>query len=221
MKVTLEHYALLADVFQYPDESLADRAKATQSFLDRSYPEAGEAMRPFTSFVEKASMIELEELYTRSFDVQAVTTLDLGYVLFGDDYKRGALLVNLNREHREADNPCYNELADHLPNVLRLLPRLHDAELRDELVEKIVGSALRKIIGEFDPEKIDKKKKVYLKHHKTWIDRSEAYGTIYRKPLIALYAVLREDFSLQEAPAPEPTSDFLKNIGTEITLEAE
>jgi hypothetical protein len=33
-------------------------------------------------------------LFTRSFDVQAVTTLDLGYIVFGEDYKRGELLVN-------------------------------------------------------------------------------------------------------------------------------
>ena len=122
-----------------------------QAFLDRQYPEAGAALNAFTGFVSHASLVEQEELFTRSFDVQAVTTLDLGYVLFGDDYKRGALLVNLNREHREAGNPCHNELADHLPNVLRLLPKLQDAALRDELVDRDrcgIAGAIRFVVDE-------------------------------------------------------------------------
>ena len=221
MPNALAHYTLLADLFAYPDAGFADRVKRVQAFLDRQYPEAGAALNAFTGFVSHASLVEQEELFTRSFDVQAVTTLDLGYVLFGDDYKRGALLVNLNREHREAGNPCHNELADHLPNVLRLLPKLQDAALRDELVEKIIAPALRKIINEFDPEKISRKKKVYLKHHKTWIERSEDYGTIYQHPLAALYLVMEEDFHMTVTAPPRSTSDFLKNIGTEIELEAE
>jgi nitrate reductase assembly molybdenum cofactor insertion protein NarJ len=189
--------------------------------LDQHYPEAGAALQAFTDYAAQASEIELEELFTRSFDVQAITTLDLGYVLFGDDYKRGALLVNLNREHKEVDNPCHNELADHLPNVLRLLPLLQDAELRDEMVEKIIAPALKKMIGEFNPDRISSKKKIYLKHHKTWIERSEDYGRFYQKPLVALQVVLDEDFHPVETTQPRPSADFLKNIGTEIELEAE
>ena len=45
---------------------------------------------------------------------QVLATLDIGYVLFGDDYKRGELLANLNQEHRKANNDCGTELADHL-----------------------------------------------------------------------------------------------------------
>ena len=221
MKDSLQHYSLLADLFQYPVDGFSDRVNRVQALLDQHYPEAGITLQPFTDYAAQASEIELEELFTRSFDVQAITTLDLGYVLFGDDYKRGALLVNLNREHKEVDNPCHNELADHLPNVLRLLPLLQDAELRDEMVEKIIAPALKKMIGEFDPKRISSKKKIYLKHHRTWIEHSEDYGTFYQKTLVALQAVLEEDFHPAEITQPRPSADFLKNIGTEIELEAE
>ena len=73
--------------------------------------------------------LDLQELHTRTFDVQSLTTLDIGYVLFGDDYKRGALLSNLNQEHSRAENDCRGELADHLPNLLRLIPKLKDQDL--------------------------------------------------------------------------------------------
>ena len=68
------------------------------------------------------------ELYLRTFDVQAITTLDIGYVLFGEDYKRGALLAGLSAEHKKVSNDCGIELADHLPNVLRLLPKMEAGE---------------------------------------------------------------------------------------------
>jgi nitrate reductase molybdenum cofactor assembly chaperone len=222
MKHELEHYEQLAGLFSYPDKDFVDRVRQAQTLLDTRYPAAGEAMTPFTDFVAGASLTTLEELYTRSFDVQAITTLDLGYVLFGDDYKRGALLVNLNKEHRDVGNDCHNELADHLPNVLRLLPKMEDRELRAELVERIVGPALQKIIGEFDPGKIDSKKKVYLKHHKTWIDWSEDFGTVFQRPLVALYTVLQEDFDMTvKTTRPTPSVDFLKNIDSEIELETD
>ena len=152
MDQSFEHYNILAGLFAYPDSNFPANVKQVQKYLDQNYPKAGAELKKFTKFVSNASQTELEELFTRSFDVQAVTTLDLGYVLFGDDYKRGAGLVNLNREHREAGNDCYNELADHLPNILRLLCKMQKPEFRVELVEKIVAPALQKIIGEFDPE---------------------------------------------------------------------
>lgn len=221
MTSSLSQYPLLAALFRYPDAAYPGRAQAAQAALERTHPEAAEALRPFTRFVADAAPVTLEELYTRSFDVQAVTTLDLGYVLFGDDYKRGAMLVHLNREHAAAGNPCHGELADHLPNVLRLLPLMTDEALRAELVARIVLPALHKMIDDFDPEKMARKKKVYLKHHRTWIEQPEGYGTLYRLPLLAVRAALEADFGAREAAPPPATSDFLKNIGTEIVLEAD
>ena len=140
MKHSILHYELLADLFAYPREGYTGRVKEAQSFLDRHHPEAGRVLRPFTDYMSTLSLTAQEELFLRSFEVQAVTTLDLGYVLFGDDYKRGALLVNLNREHRQAQNDCGTELADHLSNVLRLLPKMQDEEIAEELVIS-VGTA--------------------------------------------------------------------------------
>ncbi len=221
MNNKLKHYPVLAELFRYPDATFPGRVQAAQRLLEELYPEAAAELKPFTEFASTADQATLEELYTRSFDVQAVTTLDLGYVLFGDDYKRGAVLVHLNEEHRLVGNPCGHELADHLPNVLRLLPLMTDEALRDELVARIVGPALRKVIREFEPDQAAKKRNVYEKHHKTWIDRSEDYGGIYRQPVAALFMVLAADFEIEEPAQPKPTSDFLRNIGTEIVLEAQ
>ena len=190
MNDAFEQYDRISGLFSYPQPGYPQTVKKIQIFLEEHYPEAGAELKIFSDFVATASQEVLEELYNRSFEVQAATTLDLGYVLFGDDYKRGAVLVNLSGEHKEVGNDCGYELADHLPNILRLLYKMEKTELRIELVQKIIAPALRKIISEFDPHKLEKKNVVYKKHHRTLIERSEEYGLIYQFPLKAVYKVL-------------------------------
>ena len=219
MKYSIAHYQFLADIYEYPMEGYSKKVRAGQEFLDKNFPEAAGMLRPFTDYMVTLPLKKQEELFIRSFDVQSVTTLDLGYVLFGDDYKRGELLVNLNREHREVQNNCGIELADHLSNVLRLLPKMQDEELVEELARRIVAAALRRMIPGFDPEQIELKDKFYEKRHKTIIDRDEGHYTIYQKALEALHWLIKEDFGIVEIETPEEVSDFLKNIHTEVKLE--
>ncbi len=219
MQKLTKHYSLIANLFEYPGEDFAERVKEVQEVLDACYPEAGNILSPFTDYMSRADLIKQQELFIRSFDVQAVTTLDLGYVMFGDDYKRGEMLVNLNREHREAGNDCGVELSDHLPNVLRLLPKMEDGFIVEELVKKVIAPSMRKMIRGFEPDQIELKDKFYQKKHKTVIERPDEHYTIYQKTLEALLSVLKQDFSFEEKEAPENTSDFLKNIVTEVKLE--
>ena len=71
--------------------------------------------------------------------------------MFGDDYKRGELFVNLNREHAKAGVDCGSELPDHLPNVLRSIAKWEHEELVAEFVEEILHPALARMIAEFEP----------------------------------------------------------------------
>jgi len=216
---SIKHYSLFANLFEYPGDDFNLKIEKVQTFLDKQYPEAGMMLQPFTDYMSKATLIKQQELFIRSFDVQAVTTLDLGYVMFGDDYKRGELLVNLNREHREVENDCGVELSDHLPNVLRLLPKMKDADIVEELVKKIVAASLRRMIMGFEPDQIELKDKFYKRKHKTIIDRPDEHYTIYQKTLEVLLFVLKKDFDFEEKELQEKTSDFLKNIVTEAKLE--
>jgi len=219
MNKSYEHYDRLSALFAYPQPGFPQAVEKIQTFLDENYPKAGAEMKIFSEFVASASQEVLEELYNRSFEVQAATTLDLGYVLFGDDYKRGAVLVNLNSEHKEVGNDCGYELADHLPNVMRLLYKMEKTEVRIELIQKIIAPALRKIIKEFDPHILEKKNVVYKKHHRTLIERSEEYGLIYQFPLRAVYKVLQADFEIREVEITKQSSDFLSSVGSEMKIE--
>jgi nitrate reductase assembly molybdenum cofactor insertion protein NarJ len=222
----LHHYQELAPLFEYPEQDYPARVKAVCELLESRYPLAAVELNAFAKALPSQNLVfsapaldEMQEIFTRSFDVQSITTLSVGYVVFGDDYKRGELLVNLNREHREAGVDCGSELSDHLPNVLRLIARWRDEEMVVEFVEEILHPALDGIIGEFDTARMEQRNRLYQKHFKTLIASSAERGTIFRMPLAALLAVLTEDFGLSERKRQEQESDFLRSIGRELDIE--
>jgi nitrate reductase assembly molybdenum cofactor insertion protein NarJ len=223
----MTRYERLADLFDYPGPDYPRRVSAARDLLAARYPEAAarletfaRALPPGDGTLSEEELHEVQEIFTRSFDVQPITTLGVGYVMFGDDYKRGEVLVNLSREHREAGVDCGTELPDHLPTVLRLLARWQDLELAAEFVQELLHPALEMMIGEFEPNHMKERNRLYQKHFKTLIASSAERATIYREPLLALLSVLREDFALSELEKPVQVSDFLSSIGRELDIEA-
>ncbi len=220
--MAIQDYAALAGLLDYPQEGFGAGVAEALPHLVPLYPAAADELTYFVEHISKLSLDQAQELYTRTLDVQAITTLDLGYVLYGDDYKRGELLANLNREHMDAGNDCGTELADHLPNLLRLMAMLGKTEFVDELVEHIIAPALRSMVREFDKKRLERKTKFYRKSYKTLIDSSKDEATLYVHALIGLYSVLQSDFALiPDVGTAEPgrNSDFLKFIGTEMEIE--
>ncbi len=220
MDQQLMDYHKISGLFVFPkDEDYVANVKEVQQYLYKVLPDAGKTLQPFTKIVETVSKIELEDLYVRTFEVQSITTLDIGYIVFGDDYKRGELLVNLNKEHKTYGIDCGNELADNLSNVLKLLNVLKDDELRDDLINKIMMPALIKMIEGFGEGQITAKDKIYIKHHKTLIEKHQAF-TIYKHALFALYQALDHDFDIKIEEQPQRSGGFLSSIKQEITLES-
>jgi nitrate reductase assembly molybdenum cofactor insertion protein NarJ len=221
MKMSLASYELLARLFSQPGPRLEADADAAIAAHREAYPAAAQALERFRELLPAGEPLALQELYTRTFDVQAITSLDIGYTLFGEDYKRGALLANLSAEHRKAGTDCGAELADHLPNVLRLLPRLADLALREELVQVLLAPAVREMIREFEPARLAKKEELYRKHHKTIIEVAAGdTRTAYRHALEALYEVLRRDFSLKVSLPIEQESKFAGSVSAEMGIES-
>lgn len=221
MNDSIAHYQVLATLFLYPGKINSQDILAVDKILKKNYPQAAAELQAFTDFVSVAPKKSWEEIFTRSFEVQAITTLDLGYIIFGDDYKRGSLLVSLTKEYKAAGIDCGTELPDHLPNILKLLPHIKDADALQDLVTMIIFPALTAIIAEFDPGKIDKNNRAYKKYYKTLIERSADCATIYELPLKALSLVLQKDFNLDDQAKADAfqTIDFLQSITAEIRTE--
>ncbi len=218
-------YDVLADLFEYPSESYPEKVRHTLKTLLKNYPKAADEVSLFLQVLPTDDVDKMQELFIRSFDVQSVTTLGIGYVLFGDDYKRGELLVNLNRCHKEHQINTHSELSDHLPCVLRLMAKLTDEEFAEELVIELVAPAIRKMIVEFNPKRIEEKNVFYKKHYKTLIETPGKNYTLYVHCLRAMHHVLESDFSVLEKTTKNQSravtlNNFLGSVSKEIEIEA-
>lgn len=216
----------LAGLFDFPGPDYPAAVVAAREAVAGRFPTAGTELAAFarrlpggTGDWGEGPLEELREIFTRTFDVQAITTLDVGYVVFGDDYKRGELLVHLGAEHREAGVECGHELPDHLPNVLRLLPRWEDRELAAEFVREILHPALERMIAQFDPDRTGQRNWLYRKYHRTLIATSATRADLFRHALAAVLDVLRAEFELGGWVPPERDNDFLGSLRRELETD--
>jgi nitrate reductase assembly molybdenum cofactor insertion protein NarJ len=221
------HYEHLARLFDYPQRDYPTWVQAAYDLLAGRYVIAAAGINAFAQILPTdgepftpEALDEVQEIFTRSFDVQSITTLGVGYVMFGDDYKRGEVLVNLSRELRDVGIDCGSELPDHLPNVLRLIGRWEDRDLAEEFVREILHPALEMMIAEFGERRMEARNGLYRKHFKTLIVSSAERGIMFREPLSAVLEVLRQDFGLLEWDPPERDNDFLRSIDRELEIEA-
>ncbi len=145
----LSHYQIFADVFRYPDERFTEYADRFLKLIVEELPHKAEMMQTIVERQKGLSLHRQQEYYMKTFDVQAVCYLDIGYVLFGEDYKRAQLLVNLQNEHKVSGVDCGSELGDHLPNVLTLLSKTADSEFAEELGFIITTPAVRFMVTKF------------------------------------------------------------------------
>ncbi|MCF8368051.1 MAG: nitrate reductase molybdenum cofactor assembly chaperone [Bacteroidales bacterium] len=145
----LDHYKILAEIFRYPDENSGMKMKDFQSLVLEQIPEQAKKVKHLLETFKAMNLLKQQEYYLKTFDVQAVCYLDLGYVLFGEDYKRAQLLVNLQNEHKVAGVDCGSELGDHLPNVLMLLSKTTDPDFAEELGFIITTPAVRFMLTKF------------------------------------------------------------------------
>ncbi|NOQ83159.1 MAG: hypothetical protein GQ551_04065, partial [Myxococcales bacterium] len=81
---TFNHYQQLATVFDYPEADLPAQMRRLCESLQSRYPAAASRLEFFAKVLpgsgEQLSEMELDEvqeIFTRSFDVQAITTLSV------------------------------------------------------------------------------------------------------------------------------------------------
>jgi nitrate reductase assembly molybdenum cofactor insertion protein NarJ len=187
-------YLQLAELFRYPESDSPVKALACQELLESEYPEAAAILEPFTKHFISLAEDKREELFTKTFDVQPICYLDLGYVIFGEDYKRGSFLLNMQNEQKRIGRDCSPELPDHLYHVLNLLTIHPDKEFVNELAAKILVPGTKIMIKEFDAAKLELKMKVIKKLHNAIIDEDLNAGNVYKYAFQALLYVLEQDF---------------------------
>ena len=135
-------YDILADLWEYPGEQFAARIEAARGALNDG------RLDTLAEFATSRPLDEAEELFTRTFDINPVCTLECGWHLYGEDYARGAFLVRMRGLMRDLGIEESTELPDHLTHVLPVLGRL-PAEEANTMARDCIVPALAKMLDGF------------------------------------------------------------------------
>lgn len=136
----------VAAMFRYPEEGAVEVAAAVQQELEDLCPAAARALRPWSDFVRDSGLAETQELFIRAFDMNPSGCPEIGWHLFGENYERGELLVELRSLLRELEIPETLELPDHLCHVLPVLARDEEGDATP-LARRFVAPAIDKMLG--------------------------------------------------------------------------
>ena len=213
----MEHYIAISKLFDYPDDDYINNIDRASEALLSDYPSASVELEELKKLLP-TDTYQLQELYTKSFEVQAITSLEVGYVLYGDDYTRGEILANLSSEHKAVGNDCGGELPDHLGNLLRLLPKIESREVLDDLVRLIIAPAVENMMKEYSPSSMKQKDKLYKKQYKTLIIPQAPLG-MFLHLFKALYITLDSDFTLIKENRPFENTSFFGFLKSELEVE--
>jgi nitrate reductase delta subunit len=146
-------YDLFADLLEYPSPATLPQAKECLEQLRVTHPEAASSLETFCGALEKHSLEQIEELYTITFDMQPVCYPYIGYQLFGESYKRGAFMAQLNEAYHASYYSAGQELPDHLSVILHFLglsTATREADFGQALLAEGLVPALEKMIQAYD-----------------------------------------------------------------------
>ncbi len=88
---------LFADILDYPAPGLAGKAAECAALIGAAQPEAAALLESFRGFAEETPLGKLQEVYSGFFDLNSICHPYMGYQLFGENYKRSALLIGLKK----------------------------------------------------------------------------------------------------------------------------
>ena len=211
------NYKILSELFKYPEKGYQQKVATCMEMLQDQYPEAAESFNRFNEFIQDKTLYEIEEVFGFTFHIQAICFLDIGYVLFGEDYTRGEFLVNMKAEQAKINHDCGEELADNLPHVLQLMAKSNDDVFIEELAVRAVIPALEKMLTEFKASRMELRNKIMRKKHKAIIMEDIVEGNIYQNALQALYIVLKADYKgidFGDKVIEQSLSNFIPDCGT-------
>jgi nitrate reductase delta subunit len=135
----------------YPDAQAEADLTAASEWLIVNGDGLAEAARRFARFVADSDASVREERFTRTFDINPACSLELGWHLYGEDYKRGAFLVDMRQLIRGLGIEETQELPDHLIHALRCLERLPSPKV-EQFSTAYLQPALSKMLEGYTSE---------------------------------------------------------------------
>ncbi len=138
---------LFAGLLSYPTSEYKKNAHQ----LVLALGEQDAALQAFMAFIDRTKQDLIEEQFTAVFDMNKTTCLEIGWHLFGEDYKRGEFLVHMRQALQEYKIRETVELPDHISHCL-LLTGLLDQEDAQIYTTRFLSPALKIILSNFNEE---------------------------------------------------------------------
>ncbi len=139
-------YELFANILEYPTLAVYGQTRECVSVLASIDDSACKKLNKFATFAEHTALDSLEEVYTRTFDLQAVCVPYAGCQLFGEDPVRGMFMVKLRELYRSRNFNRDDELPDHISVMLRFLSIIDMGEERQELIDYCLIPSVKKMV---------------------------------------------------------------------------
>ena len=139
----------IARLFRYPGDDCASDTRVLAERLHAEGSQAARAMHEFAGYTSRTSLHELEETYTRTFDLNPSCSPEIGWHLFGEEYVRGLFMVQMRMEMKQRGLEETGELPDHVVHVLAVLGAMDDQPAR-ELARACLAPAIGRMLRSFD-----------------------------------------------------------------------
>jgi nitrate reductase molybdenum cofactor assembly chaperone NarJ/NarW len=112
-------YQALSEAFCYPGPSSLELLET----VCLAMPDGGgrQTLQDFLGQIQHLSLGAWEELYTQTWDLAPLTAPYIGYQIWGEDYRRGKFMADLQGAYQQHQVDTGSELPDHLVPVLRYL----------------------------------------------------------------------------------------------------
>jgi nitrate reductase molybdenum cofactor assembly chaperone NarJ/NarW len=136
----------VGELLRYP-QNLREQVLRNIEELE-SAPEVQAHVRAFWDEVSHVLPEGLEELYTTTFDLNPVATLEVGWHVWGEQYERGRFLADLRPLQARHGIEEGTELPDHLTVLLPLVERMDRFEATPILEH--IDKAAAKILEPLD-----------------------------------------------------------------------
>jgi len=207
-------YESLAGLLDYPGAGYSLLIGSGGELMAAEGPEISEGFTNFREGVGGLSLSELQELYTRTFDLSPVCALDIGYHLFGENYKRGVFLANLRETEAPFELDQEHQLPDYLPVLLRLLTKLDDEDLRSALIVDCMIPALKKMSQTLSESDNPYRHLIAAVHAVLKSERLAPAATPCRA-----YLPILDHARFNHGPAPEAPRIVAPGVSPGITIE--
>lgn len=156
MTTDLSHQHLcrqFAALFSYPDDSSRQTAAACAAQLRDLESTAAGPMSRFAELLAAQHPVQLEELFTATFDLQPVCHPYVGYQLCGESQQRTMFLMRLVQLYQQHGFSGDVELPDHLATLLRFVGSVADRDCGMEIIQYGLLPALDKMAEGLEGEK--------------------------------------------------------------------